>query len=163
MAAETATYHTCYPTLFLVYIAREWYVSIRTNKRLGHFNKERKQHPPPGDDASTAGAAPGRVGRDEHGEVRQANTILNGASHLELGRLRLKSWSKSDFSIAETAWPTYLYMYLLLCLPSDIVSYMFHSDVMSRILQYCSSLSSPILLYYLCSKPTNPYQVLIVP
>ena len=30
---------------------------------------------------------------------------------LELGRLRLKTWSKSDFSIAET-WPTQLYIYL---------------------------------------------------
>ena len=27
--------------------------------------KKRKQHPPPGDDASTAEAAPGRVRRDE--------------------------------------------------------------------------------------------------
>ena len=74
--------------------------------------KKRKQHPPPGDDASTAEAAPGRVGRDEQGEARRANTTPNGGPHLELGRLRLKTWSKSDFSIAETTWPTYLYTYL---------------------------------------------------
>ena len=56
--------------------------------------------------------APGRVGRDEQGEARRANTTLNGGPHLELGRLRLKTWSKSDFSIAETTWTTYLYIYL---------------------------------------------------
>ena len=30
---------TCYPTLFLVYIARDWYVSIRTNRGSGYFGK----------------------------------------------------------------------------------------------------------------------------
>ena len=44
-----------------------------------------------GDDASTAEAAPGRVGRDEQGEARRANTTPNGGPHLELGRLRLKT------------------------------------------------------------------------
>ena len=67
--------------------------------------KKRKQQPPPGDDASTAEAAPGRVGRDEQGVARRANTSPNGGPHLELGRLRLKTCSKSGFSIAET-WPT---------------------------------------------------------
>ena len=75
------------------------------------LTKKRKQRPLPGDDASTAEAASGRVGRDEQGEAGRANTTPNGGPHLELGRLRLKTWSKSDFSIAET-WPTYLYMYL---------------------------------------------------
>ena len=55
------------------------------------LTKKRKRHPPPGDDASTAGAAPVRVGRDEQGEARRANTALNGGLHLELGRLRLKT------------------------------------------------------------------------
>ena len=54
---------------------------------------------------------PDRVGRDEQGEARRANTTQNGGPHLELGRLRLKTKSKSDFSIAET-WPTYLCTYL---------------------------------------------------
>ena len=64
----------------------------------------------PGDDASTAEAAPGRVERDEKGEARRANTTPKGGPHLELrvGRLRLETWSKSDLSIAETTWPTYL-------------------------------------------------------
>ena len=74
--------------------------------------KKRKQQPPPGDDASTAEAAPGRVGRDEHGEARRANPTPNGGPHLELGRLRLKTWSQSDISIAEI-WPTYyIYTYI---------------------------------------------------
>ena len=55
-----------------------------------------------GDDASTAEVAPDRIVGDELGEVRRANTIPNARPHLELERLRLKTWSKSDFSIAET-------------------------------------------------------------
>ena len=66
------------------------------------LTKQRKQHPSPGDNASTAVPAPGRVGRDEQGEARRANTTLNGGPHLELGRIRLKTWFKSDFSIDET-------------------------------------------------------------
>ena len=66
-----------------------------------------KQHPPPGEDASTAEAAPGRVGRDEQSQARRANTTPNGGPHLELGRSTLKTWSKSDFSITETTWQTY--------------------------------------------------------
>ena len=56
--------------------------------------KKQKQKPLPGDDASTAEAAPGRVERDEQGEARRANTTPNGGPHLELliGRLRLKTW-----------------------------------------------------------------------
>ena len=34
---------------------------------MGYFDSKTKKHPPPGDDASTAEAAPGRVGRDEQG------------------------------------------------------------------------------------------------
>ena len=86
---------TRYPTLFLVYIARDWYVSVRTNRRLGYFDKKRKQNSP-------QAAASDRVGRDEQGEARRANTTLNGGPHLELGRLRLETCSNSDFSIDET-------------------------------------------------------------
>jgi len=83
---------TCYHTVFLVYIDPEGYVSIRTNICLGKNDQKRKHRPPPGDDTSTATAeaAPGRVGRDEQGEARRANTALNGGFQLELGRLRLK-------------------------------------------------------------------------
>ena len=49
------------------------------------LTKKRKQHQSAGDDASTAEAAPGRVGRDEQVEARRANTTPNG-SHVELGR-----------------------------------------------------------------------------
>ena len=72
------------------------------------LTKKRKQHPPLGDNASTAEAAPGRVGRNDQCEARRANTTPSHGAHLELGHLRLKTWSKSDFSIAETTWPTYL-------------------------------------------------------
>ena len=74
------------------------------------LTKARKQNPLPGNDVSTAEAAPSRVDRDEQGEARRANTTPSGGPHLELGRLRLKTLSQSDFSIAETAWSTYLYI-----------------------------------------------------
>ena len=50
------------------------------------LTKKRKQHPSQGDDASGAAAILGRVGRDEQGEARRANTTPNGGPHLELGR-----------------------------------------------------------------------------
>ena len=50
------------------------------------LTQKRKQHPTPGDGASTAEAAPGRVGRDEQGEARRANTTPTGGPYLELGR-----------------------------------------------------------------------------
>ena len=53
------------------------------------------------------------VRRGEQGEARRANSTPNGGLHFEKGRLRLKTWSKSEFSISET-WPTYLsYIHLL--------------------------------------------------
>ena len=79
------------------------------------MTKKQKQHPAPGDDASTPKAASGRVGRYEQDEARRANTTPNGGPHLELGRLRRKTWSKSDLSIAETTGPPYLYTYLYMC------------------------------------------------
>ena len=53
---------------------------------LDILTKIRKEHPPQGDDASTAEAALGRVGRDEQREAHRANTIPNGRPHLELVR-----------------------------------------------------------------------------
>ena len=67
-----------------------------------------KQYSSQRDHASTVEAAPGRVGRDKQGEARRANTTPNGGPLLELGYLRFITWPKSDFSIAETTWPTYL-------------------------------------------------------
>ena len=52
------------------------------------------------------------LGHPRQGEARRANTTQNGEPHLELECLRLKTWCKSDFSTAETTWPTYLYIYL---------------------------------------------------
>ena len=87
------------------------YLYVRRGN-LDSLTKNRKEHAPQGDDASTAEAAPSRVRRGELDEAHQANTTPNGGPHLELGHLRLKPWSKSDSSIAQTTWPTYLYMYL---------------------------------------------------
>ena len=84
------------------------YVRIDT---LGILTKKRKQYPPQGDDASTLEATSGRFGTDEQGEVHRAKYTPNGGPLLELGRLRL-TWSKSDFTIAESTWSTYLYIYL---------------------------------------------------
>ena len=75
--------------------------------------KERKEHPWSGYDASTDEVAFGKVGRDEQGEARRANTTQNVRPHLELGRLRPKIWSKSDFSIAETTGLTYQYISII--------------------------------------------------
>ena len=72
-----------------------------------------KKHPLQGHDASTAEAAPGRVGRDEQCEAHRANATPNGGLHLGLGRLVPKTRSKSHFSIAPTTWPTYTYIYKL--------------------------------------------------
>ena len=85
------------------------YVRIHTWEIL---TRKRKQHPYQGDDASTGWVDPDRVVRDAQGEARRANTTPNGGTHLELERLPLKTWSKSDFSIAETTWPAYLYIHL---------------------------------------------------
>ena len=63
------------------------------------LTKKRKQHPPPGDGTSTAEATPSRVGKDEQGEARRANTTRNGGPHLELGRLRLKTWYNPEFRL----------------------------------------------------------------
>ena len=55
------------------------------------LTKNRKQHASQGDGASTAEAAPGRVGRGEQGKARRANSTPNGGPHLELARVRLKN------------------------------------------------------------------------
>ena len=82
------------------------YRSNRANRRLGKIEKKRRKHPPQRDDASTVSAATCRVVRGEQGEACPAISTPRGGSHLDLGRLRLQTWSKSDSSIAET-WPTY--------------------------------------------------------
>ena len=51
----------------------------------------------------------------EQDEARPAISAPRGGPHLDLGRLRLKTWSNSDFSIAETTWPIYIYTYIYCC------------------------------------------------
>ena len=75
------------------------------------MTKKRKKHPPQRDDASTVSAATCGVGRGEQDDASPAINAPRGGPHLDLGRLRLKTWSKFDLPIAET-WPTYLYIYL---------------------------------------------------
>ena len=60
------------------------------NIRCDIVEKKTKDHPPRGDDASTAKADLGRVGRDEQGEAHGANIMPDGGLHLKLGSLRLK-------------------------------------------------------------------------
>ena len=74
------------------------------------MTKKRKKHPSHGDDASTVEAGTCRVGRGR-GEARPAIITPRGGPHLDLGRLGLKTCSKSDFSIAETTGSTCLYTY----------------------------------------------------
>ena len=62
--------------------------------------------------ASTVSAGTRRVGRGEQGEARPVISAPRGRPDLDLARLRLKTWSKSDFWIAETTWSTYPYFYL---------------------------------------------------
>ena len=81
---------------------------------MGYFDGKTKTAPLTERRREHRRVAPGRVGRDEHGEARRANTTSNGGPRLELERLPLKTWPKSDFGIAETTWPTYLYIYLSL-------------------------------------------------
>ena len=94
---------------------------MRTNRHQGFILIEkRKQHPSPGEDASTPEPALGKVGRGEQSEARRANSTPNGEPHLELGRLRLKTWSNSDFSIAQTTYQhsnictSYMCLYVIL-------------------------------------------------
>ena len=47
----------------------------------------------------------------EQGEARPAISAPSGGPHRDLGRLRLKTWSKIEFSIAETTGRTHLHMY----------------------------------------------------
>ena len=47
----------------------------------------------------------------EQGEACLAISAPRGGAHLYPARLRLKTWCKSDLSVAET-WPKYLYIHL---------------------------------------------------
>ena len=51
--------------------------------------------------ANPAEATPGSVVRDEKVEARRANSTPNRGPYLELGRSRLETWSRADFSTAQ--------------------------------------------------------------
>ena len=62
-----------------------------------HFSlKKVKNESPVRHDASTAEAAPVRVGSDEQGEARRADSTPNGGRNLELRRLRVTSKVRHD-------------------------------------------------------------------
>ena len=84
--------------------------------RSRYFDKP-KQHSSPGDDASTAEAAPCIVEGETNiqGEVWRANSTPNGGVHLELGRLRLKIWSKPEFIHCSDDRATYLSWHVFIC------------------------------------------------
>ena len=84
------------------------YLNIRVDN-FDILTKERKEHPPQRYDASSAKAAPGEAVRDEKGEAHPEKATPNGGPHLGLGRLWLKTWSKS--AIAGTTWHTHLYVH----------------------------------------------------
>ena len=94
------------------------YLQVRI-ERWDVLVKERKQHPSQGDDARTAEGATCRVGRGEQGEALPAINAPRGGPHLDLGRLRLKTWSKFDFSMAGTTWRTLSSMKLLYIVTCD--------------------------------------------
>ena len=80
--------------------------------RNSNFDSKTKTTPAAARRREHRRAPPSRVGRGEQGEARRAHSTANGGLNLELGRLRPKTWCKSDFSIAGTTCPTYLYVYL---------------------------------------------------
>ena len=90
------------------------YLSVRIDN-FHILSQTREEHPLQEDAARMmAEAAPGSVERDEQGRAHRANTTWSGL-YFELGRLRLKSWSKSDFSIADAPRPTNLCIRSLTC------------------------------------------------
>ena len=71
---------------------------------------------------NTAEAAPGIVEGGEQGHRHVEQTRHRMMNLLVLGRFRLKTCSKSDFSIAETTWSTY-YLDIYLCIRVPGITY----------------------------------------
>ena len=59
----------------------------------------------------------GSGGASKVKHVQQISAPIGGP-HLDRERLRLRTWSKVDFSIADTTWPTYLHIIDKICLRS---------------------------------------------
>ena len=101
---------TCSPTYckFVRDNFSDWYVFIRTNRRLGKNGEKTKKAPVVG---RRREHGLGRYLQGREGRARwstSSNQRTRGGSHLDLDSLRLKTWSKSDFSIAEITGRTYL-------------------------------------------------------
>ena len=107
----TTTYLFTYSGSFLAIDQVGMYLYVRIDV-LEKLTKCRKQQPPQGDDASTVYAATCRVGRGEQGEAHPTVSAPRGGPNVDLGRLRLKTWSQSDFSIDGTTWVTLYSMHL---------------------------------------------------
>ena len=160
---------TCYPTtkVGLSYIDRDWYVSVRTNRRLDRLTKT-KTEPVAGRRREHDRGRP-RQSRDGQGEARRANITSKGGPHLELGRLPLKTWSNSDFSIAETTWPTYLCIYLIYSRyqVSCLVVYQYHcrpqtsQQVMAVHYHFSTSLYCHCMLHGSVRRPSTSYELFI--
>ena len=76
------------------------YIHVQIDNLILFDKKKQQEHPQQRDDASTADADPGRVGRDEQVETRPGNSAPKGGPQLELSREQLKIWSKSEPSAA---------------------------------------------------------------
>ena len=78
---------------------------------LGKFWQKNEHSTPPRETTrARAGSPPAESGETSmvrHVEQTPHRTV-DLISSYQVERLRLKAWSKSDFSIAETTWPTYL-------------------------------------------------------
>ena len=113
---------TCLTTRFtLILVYMYLYVWIHSWDRNHDFDKKRKEHASPGNDANTAEAS-GSVGRGEQGEARPAYSTPNGGPHLALALSRLKTWCKIDFSIGHTTPPSWSYM----CYSADLTILLAH-------------------------------------
>ena len=67
---------------------------------------------PPRHEASTTDAETDRVGRVEQPDARAGNSAPKGGPQLEFFRRQLKTWSKSEPSVALVQGPTYLCLHL---------------------------------------------------
>ena len=117
---------------FLVYVDRGWCVPIRRSRRLAYLDQETKTVPLPGRRREHGRDYPGRVGRDEQGEARRANTTPNEGPHLELERLSFITGSKSDYSIVETTWPTYPFLSIYIYIYTRMLTFVAVSPVPQR-------------------------------
>ena len=83
-------------------MVRRYNVEVGSKTSRFWATKKKNQKAPPGRGPSTAEATPCRVGRDEQSEARTGNSTPRGGPHRDQTRLRLKTWSKGQFSRADS-------------------------------------------------------------